>query len=393
MSMERLERHELRHGDGRRLFLYGQRGPDAHLPENAAAGAWPALHLRLDALTDRWVAISPARNTRPQSAPIGDRAAPACPLCVGGPELPFPYEAAVFENRFPTLFADPPEPPVLEGPTAPSRGRCEVVLYTPTHTGSLATLSERELARVVAIWADRSEDLWSEPEHRVVLVFENRGEDVGATLSHPHGQIYALDHLPSQIRDRVDVLHRHREQHDACLSCEVVDLDDRSAARTVAANDSFTVAVPFAPDWPFELHVRARRHGARRLTDLTAVERRDLARALRDVVRRYDRLYEAPIAYLMACQQAPAEPDGSPVDDWHLSFEFLPPNRGPHKLKVRATVETAAGLFINDTVPEDSAAQLVAVPMGAAGADTAPIPDVEVVHATTQAGLGTPRTI
>jgi UDPglucose--hexose-1-phosphate uridylyltransferase len=388
--MERLERHELRHGDGRRLFLYGDRGPDAHLPANAVAGAWPALHLRHDALTDRWVAISPARNTRPQSAPVGDRAAPACPLCVGGPELPFPYEAAVFENRFPTLFADPPAPPVAEGRTAPSRGRCEVVLYTPTHTGSLATLSEVELARVVAIWTDRSEALWAEPEHRVVLVFENRGEDVGATLSHPHGQIYAFDHLPSQLRNRVDVLHRHREQHDACLSCAVVDRDARSETRVVAANDSFTVAVPFAPDWPFELHVRARRHGARRLTDLSMVERRDLAHALRDVVRRYDRLYEAPIAYLMACQQAPAEVDGTPVDDWHLSFEFLPPNRGPHKLKVRATVETAAGLFINDTVPEDSAAQLAAVPMGAVGADPAPIPDVEVVHATPPADVGSP---
>jgi len=391
--METLERHELQHGDGRRLFLYGRRGPDAHLPAHSAAGAWPALHLRHDALTDRWVAISPARNTRPQSAPIGNRAAPACPLCVGGPELPFPYEAAVFENRFPTLFADPPEPPAMDGVTAPSRGRCEVVLYTPTHTGSLATLSALELARVVAIWADRSEALWAERAHRVVLVFENRGEDVGATLSHPHGQIYALAHLPSQIRDRVQVLHRHREQHDTCLSCEVVARDDGSAARTVAGNDSFTVAVPFAPDWPFELHVRARRHGARRLTDLTGNERRDLALALRDVVRRYDRLYEAPVAYLMACQQAPAEIDGEPVDDWHLSFEFLPPNRSAHNLKVRATVETAAGLFINDTMPEDSAAQLAAVPTGPAGADHAPIPDVEVVHATTLADVGTTPTI
>ncbi len=392
-EMESLERHELQHGDGRRLFLYGRRGPDAHLPAHSAAGAWPALHLRHDALTDRWVAISPARNTRPQSAPVGNRAAPACPLCVGGPELPFPYEAAVFENRFPTLFADPPEPPAMDGVTAPSRGRCEVVLYTPTHTGSLATLSALELARVVAIWADRSEALWAEREHRVVLVFENRGEDVGATLSHPHGQIYALDHLPSQIRDRVQVLHRHRERHDTCLSCEVVARDDGSVARTVASNDSFTVGVPFAPDWPFELHVRARRHGARRLTDLTDSERRDLALALRDVVRRYDRLYEAPIAYLMACQQAPTEIDGQPVDDWHLSFEFLPPNRSAHRLKVRATVETAAGLFINDTLPEDSAAQLAAVPTGAAGADHAPIPDVEVVHATTPADVGTTPTI
>jgi UDPglucose--hexose-1-phosphate uridylyltransferase len=378
--MERLERWKLRHGDGRRLFVYGAYGGQP-LPQDAPAGAWPALHLRHDALNDQWVAISPARNTRPQSAAVGTMAAPACPLCVGGPELPFPYEAAVFENRFPTLLAEPPAPPELDGPTAPSRGRCEVVLYTPTHTGSLATLTAQELARVIAIWTDRSAELWQAPEHRVVLVFENRGEDVGATLSHPHGQIYALDRLPILPQIRMDALVQHRRASGSCLSCEVVDRDLAAADRRVRDNDSFTVGVPFAPDWPFELHVRAKRHGVRRLPDLTVGERRDLAAALREVVRIYDQLFDVPLAYLMACQQAPADLDGRPAEDWHLSFEFLPPNRAPHKLKVRATVETAAGLFINDTVPEASAAQLAAVSTVTEGAEVAPIPDVEVVPA------------
>jgi UDPglucose--hexose-1-phosphate uridylyltransferase len=374
-----LPRHELRHPDGRRLHVYGAYD-GSPLSTNPAPEERPALHLRHDALTDRWVAISPARNTRPQSRPSDDHA-PDCPLCVGGPELPFPYEAAVFDNRFPTLLRDAPAPPTLEGPTAPSRGACEVVLYTPTHEGSLATLTNLELARVIAIWADRSAELWQDDELRYVLVFENRGEDVGATLSHPHGQIYAFDHLPAYVRSRVQVIEEHRRVHDRCLSCEVVARDEHAEARTVAANDSFTISVPFAPNWPYEVHVRARRHGARRLTDLTTRERRDLAVALKDVVHRFDRLHDgSPLAYMMVCQQAPVSDAGAPVDDWHLSFEFLPPNRAPDKLKVRASVETAAGFFINDTVPEESAAMLAAVRTGADGADDH-MPDVRIVAA------------
>ncbi len=384
--METLARHDLRHGDGRWLFVYGEH--DGQQPPQDAPGvALPALHLRHDALTGQWVAISPARNQRPQSRPSLADTAPSCPLCPGGPELPFGYEAAVFENRFPTLLAAPPEAPALAGATRASHGRCEVVLYTPTHEGSLATLTSQELARVIAIWVDRSQALWEVPEHRYVLVFENRGEDVGATLSHPHGQIYALDHLPGMARIRLVALAAHRTVTETCLSCAVVQQDLDAADRTIAENPSFTVAVPFAPNWPFEVHVRARRHGARRLPDLTLEERADLARALRTVVRTYDRLYpDGPVAYMMVCQQAPADDTAEPSADWHLSFDFLPPNRSPDKLKVRASVETAAGFFINDTLPETSAAQLAAVSMAAQGASDAPVPDVEVIPVSHMAG-------
>jgi UDPglucose--hexose-1-phosphate uridylyltransferase len=388
--VEVLSRFELTHGDGRRLLVYGDYDGSG-LPPDTAPGAWPALHLRRNPLTGHFVAISPARNTRPQTAGAGAAPVAACPLCVGGPELPFAYEAAVFENRFPTLLPAPPDPPELDGETAPSVGACEVVLYTPTHTGSLATLSAQELARVIAIWTDRSRELWADLRYPYVLVFENRGEDVGATLSHPHGQIYALGHLPPFVAPRIQVLDDHRMLTGHCLSCDVVAADLGAPERRIIDNPSFTVAVPFAPDWPLEVHVRAKRHGARRLTDLTVDERRDLARALRAVVHRYDDLFENPLAYLMVCQQAPDRFDErQPVDDWHLSFDFLPPNRGPHKLKVRASVETVAGLFINDTLPEESAGLLADVAAGTRfGADDT-FPDIEVVPATPPTPVATP---
>src|SRR5512143_2713979 len=213
-----LQRHDLRHRDGRRLLVYGDlRGsldgePSPDGDEQGAGSAMPGLHQRLDRLTATWIAVSPARNTR-----LGDRSSDgsirgsageaSCLFCPGGPEVPFSYEAAVFDNRFPSLVADPP--PVPADPRiAPSQGRCEVVLYTERHDGSLATLDPDELARLLAIWRDRSDELWADPRHRYVMVFENRGPLVGATISHPHGQVYAFDHVPPLISARIDALAR-----------------------------------------------------------------------------------------------------------------------------------------------------------------------------------------
>jgi UDPglucose--hexose-1-phosphate uridylyltransferase len=276
----------------------------------------------------------------------------ACLFCPGGPEVPFPYQAAVFENRFPSLVADPPPPPAGDW-TRPAQGRCEVVLYTDRHDGSLATLEPGELARLLAIWRDRSEELWADPRHRHVMLFENRGVAVGATISHPHGQVYAFDHVPPLIAARMAALAGHRERAGTCLSCEVVAGDLAAPERAVAPSAAFTVGVPFAARFPFEVHVRARRHGVRRLADLGDDELPALAAALREVVLRYDALFGFELPYMMVALEAPAD-----APDWHLAFEFLPPHRTEGLTKIRASVETATGLFINDTVPESSARRL-----------------------------------
>ncbi len=344
----RLDRHTLVGGGGRHLYVYGElRG--------SIGPGWPtvqpaALQQRFDRLTGTWIAFSPARNTRPHSS---DRAsdAPACPLCPGGPEVPFSYDAAVFDNRYPALVDDPP--PVPDSPwIRPSAGRCEVVLYTEHHEGSLATLSPEGLARVVAVWADRSRDLWSDTRHRYVFIFENRGEAVGATLSHPHGQIYAFDHLPPLISARANVLEAGRRETGACVPCAVAEMDATSD-RVLDLDGPWVVAVPFAPRWPYEVHVRARRHGLRRFADLSPSDARSLGRVLRRVVLRFDALFGFELPYMMTILEAPAG-----AEDWHLGVEFLPPHRNERLTKVRASVETATGLFITDQLPETSAARL-----------------------------------
>lgn len=350
--MPSLARHELFHGDGRRLLVYGDLC--GSLDDDPADDEPQAIHKRLDVFRGEWVAIAPARNRRP----LDSAAEPAetCPFCPGGAEAPFPYEAAVFDNRFPSFRPAPPPPPAgLDGPTGPAGGKCEVVLYTHRHETSFGGLSPTELTRVLAVWIDRTQELWSDPAHAYVCVFENSGAEAGATIAHPHGQIYALDHVPQIALAKAAAHHGYRQRSGTCLSCEVTLADTRSD-RVVSANESFVAAVPFAARWPFEVAVRARRHGLGRLSELAPVEQRDLVLALRDVVRRYEALFGFPLPYMMVAQEAPAD-----AEDWHLAFELYPLHRAPDVMKIRASVETGLGLFLNDVLPEDAARRLAAL--------------------------------
>ena len=357
------------------MFVYGELAPGSELAPDVETGLG-GIHRRLDLLRHEWVVISPARNVRPLDTAAGNGES-GCPVCPGGIELPFRYEAAVFENRFPSLVADPPIPPEHEL-AGPAQGRCEMVIYTSRHDTSFGQLGEIELGRLLAMWADRSRALWEDDRHRFVMIFENRGAEAGATLSHPHGQIYAFDHLPPTTAATVEAHRRHRSTQGACLGCELVAREGASP-RTVVPNDSFVVGVPFAARWPYEVAVRARRHGLARLADLSPAEQLDLARALRDVALRYDALFDFECPYLMVAQEAPRE-----EPDWHLAFEFFPFQRSRTTTKIRASVETATGLFLNDVVPEDAARALAELEIVAPSLDDrclfAVRPQVPITH-------------
>ena len=350
-----LLRHDVVHSDGRQFHLYGSVDPStvAAIADAPADTGYDVTHLhrRFDRLTGTWVLVSPARNVRPSATTSGD-SAPACPLCPGGPELPGPYELAVFDNRFPSLAPAAPASPDAGELIAASGGRCQVVVYTSEHVSDLADLSLDQVAGVVAVWRERTAALWADG-HRYVMAFENHGNEVGATLPHLHGQIYAFDHLPPAIVGKLEAHREHRRTNGSCLGCTLVH-EDTASGRVIHENAHFVAAVPFAPRWPYEVQIRAKAHGVGRLGDLDDDAVAGLVAAVADVVARYDNLWGFELPYLMAVQEAPAGDDG----DWHLHVELLPPHRSESRLKVRASVETALGAFINDTLPEDTAAAL-----------------------------------
>ncbi len=291
-----------------------------------------------------------------------------CPLCPTRPghpptEIPLPeFEVVVFENRFPSLLATPPEPDIAGSDlyrVAPSAGASEVVVYGDDHDLSLGDMPAARIARLVEVWADRYAELGGRDEVAYVMIFENRGEAVGVTLHHPHGQIYAYPEIPPRPRQELEAARAHQRAHGTCVFCDVVGRERVDAIRIVARNDSFIAFVPFAPRFPYEVHVMAHRH-APSLLELSDPDRHALAEVLGTVLKTYDRLFSFPLPYVMAIHQAPSD-DGEWQSVSHFHIELTPFHRTADKLKYLAGSEIGGGAFINDTRPEATAAELRAV--------------------------------
>jgi UDPglucose--hexose-1-phosphate uridylyltransferase len=268
---------------------------------------------------------------------------PLDPTRPGGPptEIPFAaFQIAVFDNRFPSFEAP--------------GGAAEVVVYTDRHDGSFATLSPKRAEALMWVWRHRYEELGARPDVDYVMIFENRGVEVGVTLHHPHGQIYGYPFLPP-----VPALELAADERlGGCAPCALLarELDDR--ARVLIEGDGVVAYVPHAARWAYEAHVVMREHRPS-LLDCGPAELRGLAQTLQALVRGYDALFERPFPYVMVVHQAPTSaPAGSPQGKGHLHVEFYPPLRTAEKLKFLAGSEQGAGAFISDTLPEESAAAL-----------------------------------
>jgi UDPglucose--hexose-1-phosphate uridylyltransferase len=285
---------------------------------------------------------------------------PLCPTKPGGAPTEIDradFDIVVFDNKFPSLQADPPEPAVKGtelSPVAPSVGAAEVVVYTPRHDATLAGASLRRLRHLVAVWSHRTLELGGRPEVAYVFCFENKGEVIGVTLNHPHGQIYAYPTIPPILQRETDNGQEHWQRSGRCLWEDLLAEELSDGRRIVAETPGWVAYVPFAARWPYEVHLVPRRHIGW-LHEQTLEEVADLARVLKTLLLKYDALFGFSLPYIMAIHQRPTESHHEP---FHLHFEFLPPNRTESKLKYLAGSETAAGAFLNDTLPEETGPRL-----------------------------------
>lgn len=317
--------------------------------------------LRFDRLTGEWVLIVPHRQGRPN---LPDR---GCPFCVGGLEAPDPYEVRAFENRWPPLIPGAPirlPLPGEESNHAPPRGAAEIVLFSPDHTASLSTIGIDGVLRVIDLWIERTETLLARDEIEYVLVFENRGAAVGATIHHPHGQIYGYAFVPTApAREIVGT------ETEGCPVCQELREETADPRRVVFDDGEWMGWVPFASANSYGLRLAPRTHVGR-LADLDGAGRRSLAAALTDVLGRYDHLWtrtldEGPFPYLMWFHQAPAHHGG----EYHVHAHIAPPLRAPGVLRHVASGELGGGLLANPVLPEQAASDLRAASVAAAAID------------------------
>ena len=316
------------------------------------------LQIRYDPVKNQKIAYSTKRQGRTFHPPKN-----YCPLCPTISEkvkteiLRSSYDIVVFENKFPTFSRSPDgldfkvEPPYK---IFRSKGICEVVCYTENHDEYLEDQSNEKIENIIKVWIDRYCNLGKKNFIKYVFIFENKGNEIGVTLSHPHGQIYAFSYIPPVIKEELKNSKIYYRKNSKCLHCEILKIENKSD-RIIIENNDFISFIPYYARWPYEVHIYPFRHIGS-LYDLKNAEIGSLAKLLKELISKYNQLFDFRMPYVMAIHQKPT--DNRNYEYYHLHFEFYPPYRAQDKLKYIAGCELGTGTFINDTLPEDKAKEL-----------------------------------
>ncbi|MCX7523364.1 galactose-1-phosphate uridylyltransferase [Microbacterium sp. STN6] len=360
--MGKITRHSTTLADGRELIYFDDAdstlGPDRK-PDLRELDPRPATAtMRQDPLTGEWVSIAAARQNRVFLPPAElDPLAPASPT--NPSEVPDNYDVAVFENRSPSfgpLLNDENAPQGLDdlaeiglGRTRTSVGRCEVVCFSPKHEGAFGSLSVSRARTVIEAWADRTSALSAMEGIEQVFPFENRGEAIGVTLRHPHGQIYAYPYVTPRTSRLIDSI----ESYGPTLFDDILSFE-RGGERLVLSGEHWSAFVPFAARWPIEVHMLPHRHVAD-FAETNEAERDELSALYLRLLRGIDALYDTPTPYIAAWHQAPVRVKR---DEIRLMLQLTSPRRAADKLKYLAGSEAAMGAWIGDVPPEKQAAMV-----------------------------------
>ncbi|MDO5028625.1 MAG: galactose-1-phosphate uridylyltransferase [Bacillota bacterium] len=312
--------------------------------------------LRYNPLLDDWTMVSADRSKRP------DMPKDFCPFCPGSGKVPETYDVLKYDNDFPILSQNPPQPDNIGSDfykTQESYGKCEVILYSPDHEGKFYDLSQDHIEKLVRLWIERFEELKKDQKIKYILPFENKGKEVGTTMIHPHGQIYAYPIMPLRLRLELKNSKAYFEKTGTNIYDQIIKDEKDFEKRIVFENDSFIVLLPFFANYPFETYIIAK-DKISSFSDFNDKLVTDFARTLKELTGAFDQVYNKAFPYMMAIYQEPVnspEYEGA-KDFYRFNVKFFPPLRGENSIKYNASSETAAWVHGNPRRVEETAEEL-----------------------------------
>lgn len=309
--------------------------------------------IRYNPLIKDWVMIASHRQNRPQMPKDW------CPFCPGSGKVPDSFEVYEYDNDFPALSQTPPTPddvPTDFYKMKESYGKCEVILYSPNHTITLPELSDTHVRKLVDLWTERFEAMKRDEKIKYVFIFENRGDVVGVTMPHPHGQIYGYPHIPKKLELELASCKEYYEEKNRCMICDMLTDEVKYGQRVIIENEDFITFLPYFCEYPYGMYIAAKGH-KQSIDQFTGREKDNLAKIIRATAGTLDSLFDYPFPYMMCMHQAPV--NSQDVSDYyHFHIEFFPPMRSADKQKFNASSETGAWAHCNPTCPEEKAEEL-----------------------------------
>ena len=309
--------------------------------------------LRWHPLIEDWIMIASHRQNRPQMPKDW------CPFCPGSGKVPDQFDVYEYDNDFPALSQNPPEPDDVATDffkVKPAYGKCEVILYSPEHTITLPELPVGHIEKLVDLWVERFNAIKADENIKYVFIFENRGEVVGVTMPHPHGQIYGYSVTPKKIQLELDSSKKYFDKNNKCLFCDMIENETKEKDRIIFENEHFTVFLPFFCEYPYGVYIMPKRHVGT-IAELTDAEKSSFAKTLKDTTGMLDSLFDYKFPYMMCMHNAPVNSEDT-SDHYHFHVEFFPPMRSADRVKFNASSETGCWAHCNPTAPEEKAEEL-----------------------------------
>lgn len=309
--------------------------------------------LRWNPFIQDYTMIASNRQERPQMPKNW------CPFCPESGKVPDDFEVLKYDNDFPALSQNPPTPDDVATSffqAVPFYGKCEVILYSKEHHGLVRELSDEHMKKLVDLWVERFTELSSDEKIKYVFIFENRGEPVGVTMPHPHGQIYGYSFIPKKMAVELDSIVNHKKNTGNCLHCDSLKHEKKEQSRIIFENEHFTVYLPFYTAYPYGVHITSNTHKST-ILEMNEEEKFTLGVTLKETIGMLDSLFDSEFPYMMCMNNAPVN-IGETSKDYHFHIEFFPPMRDATKIKYNASSETGMWAACNPTCPEETAEEL-----------------------------------